>query len=117
MMVYEDRYGNPDIIAPTFDDRKKRDLYQRLSKERSKTSREKLRSSTKGKTLFKNNQIDEYGWTNNEVFAGYLRAESANKNDKISMKKELRWNQRFAMPISTYNEAVFKKYRLSFEEI
>lgn len=107
---------NIDIIRPTFDDKKKKELAQRLSKERAKTTREKTIKTPSGKPI-NSNQVDEYGWTNNEVFLNFLRTSELPKKDKTIKKKELRWNQRFAVPISTYNEAVFRKYRLSFEEI
>jgi hypothetical protein len=115
MMVYEDAKGNPDIRRAKFDAKKKKELAKRISREKSKTTRNKMKESlTKN---FNKIKIDEYGESNNNIFAGFLRDPKKAKQIKVFKKKENRWNQRFAIPISTYNEAVFKKYRLSFEEI
>jgi len=62
-------------------------------------------------------KVDEYGDSNNNIFSGMLRDSKTGKKNKCLKKKEHRWNARFALPVSTYNEAVFRKYRLSFEEL
>ncbi|CAI2364146.1 unnamed protein product [Moneuplotes crassus] len=97
-------------------------------------------TSTEYLKKFQNQQfgkISEYGQTPNEIFASFLRSpdftkqkrNNSLKNTKSknvdlllsqskNMKKmEKRWNQRFALPISEYNEKVFKKYRLLFDKV
>ena len=59
----------------------------------------------------------EIGQTNNQMFAAFLRFSDQFKADKKVKKKEKRWNQRFAIPFSNYNEVVFKKYKLMFDKI
>ena len=117
MMVYEDEQGRPDIRHPTFDGKKKKEIAKRVSREKSKTSRGETRLATATTKNWNGGKIDEYGPSNNHVFGEILRNPKKKKVHKTMKKKENKWNQRFAVPISTYNEAVFKKYRLSFEEI
>lgn len=92
-------------------------LVKRLSQERSNTTRDKRTESQIIKS-WKESQPTDYGQTNNNALAGVLRG---SKTDKKLMKsyrrKEKKWNDRFAVPISTYNEAVFRRFRVSFEEI
>ena len=84
--------------------------------ENPRTSRG-VRPKTGEKKYWKVNSINEYGWSNNNVFANILRNHSNKKIDKYNQIKEKKWNQRFAIPISTYNESVFMSYRLSFDKI
>lgn len=49
------------------------------------------------------------------MFATFLRFSQQVKEDKSIQKKEKKWNPRFALPISNYNEVVFKKYKLLFD--
>lgn len=116
MMVYEDAKGRPDIVRPRFDEKKKKQLAKRISREKSKTSREKLLLAQTGKN-WKISTPGEYGLSSNGVFSTFLRHPDPSGQEKNVKKKENRWNQRFAIPVSTYNEAVFRKYRVSFEQL
>jgi hypothetical protein len=94
-------------------------LVKRLSQERSNTTRDK-RTESEIIKHWQARQPTDYGQTNNNALAGVLRESKTSKKLMKSYrrkKKEKKWNDRFAVPISTYNEAVFRKFRLSFEEI
>ncbi|CAI2368408.1 unnamed protein product [Moneuplotes crassus] len=119
MMVYEDESGKADIIRPRFDDVKKKQLKKRISKERATTSRGKKRDFSKTTQFNKHPKPADYGLSNNVVFSGFLRTQKIDHKKTMQKinKKEKKWDERFAVPVSTYNEAVYKKFRVPFEEL
>mmetsp|Transcript_22506 Transcript_22506/g.22312 ORF Transcript_22506/g.22312 Transcript_22506/m.22312 type:complete len:172 (-) Transcript_22506:8-523(-) len=119
MMVYEDESGKADIIRPRFDDVKKKQLKKRISKERAATSRGKKRDFSKTTQFNKHPKPADYGLSNNVVFSGFLRTQKIDHKKTMQKinKKEKKWDERFAVPVSTYNEAVYKKFRVPFEEL
>ena len=72
-------------------------------RENVRTARGGRPTTTGGKKYWKVNSIDDYGWSNNNVFANILRNPTSKKMNKNQHIKEIKWNQRFAIPISTYN--------------
>jgi hypothetical protein len=92
-------------------------LNKRLSQERANIIRETPIEAGKIKS-WQAQKITGYGHSKNNVFAGVLRGSKTDKGlYKKFKRKEKNWNDRFAIPISTYNEAVYSRFRLSFEEI
>ena len=65
----------------------------------------------------KANSIDDYGWSNNNVFSSFLRHPNNKKMSKYYTSKETNWIDRFAIPFSEFNEVVFKKYKVSFDNM
>ena len=60
----------------------------------------------------------KYNSGNHRILCGVGKGLQQNKAYvKKIQRKERKWNDRFAVPISTYNEAVFRKYKVSFEQI
>lgn len=57
----------------------------------------------------------QFSKTHNGSFIATLRG-SEKKNRRI-VKEEGNWNERVGLPISTYNEAVFKQYKVNFNDI
>ena len=63
------------------------------------------------------NHIDDYGWNNNNMFSGFLRNPANKKMSKYYTSQESNWNDRFAIPFSELNEAVYRKYRINFDNM
>lgn len=86
-------------------------MCRRAEKAKSQTSRVDYQKKFANKPY----QISEYGHTTNQMFATFLRFSQQVKEDKSIQKREKKWNTRFALPISNYNEVVFRKYKLLFD--
>ena len=114
MMVYEKRDGSPATSRIIVNKKKIKELQKRAETERKKVTKVNLQKQLE---MVNPHKFTEYGYGSNQMFATFLRISNQMKLDKIARKKERRWNQRFAIPISQYNESRHRNYKLMFDQI
>ncbi|CAI2372885.1 unnamed protein product [Moneuplotes crassus] len=116
MMVYENEAGKPDIVNPKFDKIKRKQLKKRLIKERGASHRSRVRELSKT-SFWASSNPSQAGLTNNVAFTSSLRTQMAAQTSRKGSSKKKQWDPRFAVPVSTFNEAVYKKYKVPFEAL